>query len=783
MDMRKFGVWVAGGAALVITVILAWVTLPRNVLDVTGTQVALPLASDSPDTPETSQTATEGGQVIRAAPDPQTAETPAGASAPAFDEVRREADGLIVVAGRAATGADVRLLYDGEEIALATADGAGRFATLALVTPDGAGHVLSLVEVIEGREVPSDDEIVLAPLSAPVQMAAAAPERPEPPGTAQGNQPSRAVPVETATDAAGGAEPAAGDATGLNDAGGASPTAQLSKPAPATTDGSRSTTPPQEQTEEAAIPGETAEDAGQAVARTASQDPAVVETARPEAVEGTSGVPDAPDSEMAAGADGGADSPTPPDSATDPAVAGDSTTVAQASPEPQPGGAQTPSERASTLPGAIAPEVLPPQSPDLRDTEAAEVPLQDSAQLSASPPATSDRDAQSVTAEAGEPTAPDTPGSASDTATESAALTEEPPAGAMPSAPGNAKILTERETGRRASGSATAPTARAPNPSPAPIDQAANAQVGQRDEATGAAGSTSASEPDADMARTATDTTTDALEVDTVTRRTAKGPPVTVATSDTGTASAPAQPQADDTAPEGGEVGQDKAQATAPQRTAPPEVGVTPPMPGAADVIASDMPRTPQDRTSPARPEQPREIAVLKSTREGVELLNTPPPQVMSSVALDTISYSDLGDVQLAGRAQPHTRQVTVYLDNDAIVQMPVDPQGRWRGSLPDVDAGIYTLRVDEVGQDGEVTSRVETPFQRESPEALAEAAARGEDGPVKSITVQKGHTLWAIARDRYGDGLLYVRVYEANAQDIRDPDLIYPGQVFDLPD
>ena len=50
------------------------------------------------------------------------------------------------------------------------------------------------------------------------------------------------------------------------------------------------------------------------------------------------------------------------------------------------------------------------------------------------------------------------------------------------------------------------------------------------------------------------------------------------------------------------------------------------------------------------------------------------------------------------------------------------------------------------------------------------------------SVTVQPGFTLWAIAQGQYGDGVLYVQVYEANRDRIRDPDLIYPGQVFALP-
>lgn len=50
------------------------------------------------------------------------------------------------------------------------------------------------------------------------------------------------------------------------------------------------------------------------------------------------------------------------------------------------------------------------------------------------------------------------------------------------------------------------------------------------------------------------------------------------------------------------------------------------------------------------------------------------------------------------------------------------------------------------------------------------------------AVTVQPGNTLWAIARENYGEGILYVRLYEANRDRIRDPDLIYPGQVFDIP-
>ena len=47
---------------------------------------------------------------------------------------------------------------------------------------------------------------------------------------------------------------------------------------------------------------------------------------------------------------------------------------------------------------------------------------------------------------------------------------------------------------------------------------------------------------------------------------------------------------------------------------------------------------------------------------------------------------------------------------------------------------------------------------------------------------VQPGNSLWRIARRIYGGGMRYVVIYEANRDQIRDADLIYPGQIFVTP-
>jgi len=206
--------------------------------------------------------------------------------------------------------------------------------------------------------------------------------------------------------------------------------------------------------------------------------------------------------------------------------------------------------------------------------------------------------------------------------------------------------------------------------------------------------------------------------------------------------------------------------------------------------------------TQHSAPEIATSAAILMSDASGVRVLQPPggegqPLLAVSSVALDAISYSSAGDVQLSGRAAPEGT-IRVYLDNAPVTTSPISEAGAWSTALPQIEAGIYTLRIDQIGPAGNVTSRVETPFKREDPrflpdlEASAEASAsltgksltgKSVTGTsISAITVQPGNTLWAISRDAYGEGLLYMRVFEANAGRIRDPDLIYPGQVFELP-
>lgn len=185
------------------------------------------------------------------------------------------------------------------------------------------------------------------------------------------------------------------------------------------------------------------------------------------------------------------------------------------------------------------------------------------------------------------------------------------------------------------------------------------------------------------------------------------------------------------------------------------------------------------DATDP--PAAPRGPAVLLSTPRGIEALSTA-PIAPGDVALDSISYDDQGDVLLSGRGKT-AAFVRIYLDNTPVTTSRIREDGGWRVELPEVDQGTYVLRIDQINERGQVTARVESPFLRESAAVLERALEAGGSGPVRTVTIQPGNTLWGISSNRYGDGMQYVRIFEANRERIRNPDLIYPGQIFNLPD
>jgi nucleoid-associated protein YgaU len=91
-------------------------------------------------------------------------------------------------------------------------------------------------------------------------------------------------------------------------------------------------------------------------------------------------------------------------------------------------------------------------------------------------------------------------------------------------------------------------------------------------------------------------------------------------------------------------------------------------------------------------------------------------------------------------------------------------------------------------GVEDQLEVEAPAPVVQEAAVAAAEPAAQPEPAPQPAApaavfyTVKKGDTLSKIAKEQYGTWKRYPEIFEANTPMLKDPDLIYPGQVLRIP-
>ena len=153
------------------------------------------------------------------------------------------------------------------------------------------------------------------------------------------------------------------------------------------------------------------------------------------------------------------------------------------------------------------------------------------------------------------------------------------------------------------------------------------------------------------------------------------------------------------------------------------------------------------------------------------------PPQ--EGVSVDSVDYDDRGNLALAGKARPGSVVEPKIASKDSgpesLGEALADEKGEWRLKVErPVAPGRYDLTVEERGPEGAPRSRIRLPFERADPISDFPAGA--------VVVVQPGNSLWRIARRIYGRGVRYTVIYAANRAQIGNPDLIFPGQIFSVP-
>jgi nucleoid-associated protein YgaU len=191
-------------------------------------------------------------------------------------------------------------------------------------------------------------------------------------------------------------------------------------------------------------------------------------------------------------------------------------------------------------------------------------------------------------------------------------------------------------------------------------------------------------------------------------------------------------------------------------------------------------------------------------------------------VQLTAVDYDAAGNIVFSGTSVPGSA-VRFYVDNAAVGEGVADAAGKWsfKGTST-VAPGTHTLRADAVDAAGKVISRIELPFLREDAATVAAsqvAVAEPEAAPVsRSVTIEKtpeatpvvepetqvvaaapiepvvvdegprklviqpGNSLWKLSREVYGKGRMFTVIYEANRDQLKNPNKIFPGQILTAP-
>lgn len=208
-----------------------------------------------------------------------------------------------------------------------------------------------------------------------------------------------------------------------------------------------------------------------------------------------------------------------------------------------------------------------------------------------------------------------------------------------------------------------------------------------------------------------------------------------------------------------------------------------------------------------------RPMVALMAPDKPIRVLSQPAAAAPAAgkVAVEAVETEPGGKLHVSGRAAPGAT-VRLYLNDSLITSATADEAGHLSVTInKGVAAGDYRVRLDDVDPgSGKVRARAEVPFNVPdatstasipapaassgradvaTPQLAAATTTAAVSSPsavivpkITTTTVARGDSLWRISQRALGAGQRYAVIYRANQQQIRNPNLIYPGQVFVLP-
>ncbi|MGB1894518.1 MAG: LysM peptidoglycan-binding domain-containing protein [Candidatus Puniceispirillaceae bacterium] len=169
--------------------------------------------------------------------------------------------------------------------------------------------------------------------------------------------------------------------------------------------------------------------------------------------------------------------------------------------------------------------------------------------------------------------------------------------------------------------------------------------------------------------------------------------------------------------------------------------------------------------------EPPADSAQIEAQKEVTAILVMPP-----EIYIGTLSWSAKNILQIKGKSNGGAA-VTGSFAGQSFADVSLDEQGNWstKISVPATQSGMALIQANLLDVDNSLILSTQVDVD------LAQLDV-GLDGS-EMVIIRKGDMLWRIAYRTYGSGIRYLDILKRNARQINNPDLIYPAQVFALPD
>ena len=138
-----------------------------------------------------------------------------------------------------------------------------------------------------------------------------------------------------------------------------------------------------------------------------------------------------------------------------------------------------------------------------------------------------------------------------------------------------------------------------------------------------------------------------------------------------------------------------------------------------------------------------------------------------------TIFFNENGFISIQGEVN-FGKRIELYINKKIMETIKIE-NSKWQYNSDTIfDYGLHDLLVVLKSDKDEILDKITLPFMRvEMPY---------NDVPENFILIKPGDMLWTIAYRLYGDPFKYIQIFEENKDQITNPDLIFPGQLFSIP-